>query len=73
MMGHVFWGLPGLRPYLVLLNQVSSRLFNNLEQMGCKWHWLHPFTFDDCIGLLYELVVAKLRTPHLFQIELGDK
>ena len=26
----------------------------NLEQTGYQWHWLHPFTFDDCISLLYE-------------------
>ena len=23
--------------------------------MGYQWHRVHPFTFDDCIGLLYEL------------------
>ena len=28
---------------------------HNLEQMGYQWHWLHPFIFDDSIGLLYEL------------------
>ena len=23
--------------------------------MGYQWHRVHPFTFDDCIGLFYEL------------------
>ena len=32
---------------------LTSRPSINLEQTGYHWHWLHPFTFDDCISLLY--------------------
>ena len=53
VMGHVFWGLLGL--FYHWLNQVADYQTSWRTKMGFQWQRLHPISFDDCIGMIYEL------------------